>query len=608
MADTFTQALKARKIEQGAYANSYATRFNEDMVDVFDAAISGVLEIDIGSATTYALEAMQNGVLSETHYWHIRFVGTPASAVTVTVPASVTPSKHYLIENATGQILTIKYAATAGITIADGDRQLVYADGTDVGQFATGHKPITNWLSAFRASSTGKLKVSVPGGSYSIASEIVHTGDVDIECLGPVTITCTAGATINSIFKVTGKLRIFGAPMIIDGDDNTYLLIHCPTVLPELENITFRNCLSVAGLFGRDFGGANANDYSGANGVGHGWMRNCRGENCGTFTFPTGSGKTSDTSFQLIDCSTDANCGDISNVFALNSLGYGLVRGGWYKGASTTAPNMTQTGRCEYVGGRYENMTRGPTIGEDSDYVTIVGGVSVGMSFSGVSLDARLGSDNSVPYVTGKVDWTVEGAPTHGVFCQASGVEINVRYIGDGTATSSNNVVRLTDALDVSIGRVSADDAGGSILVHLGAGSAPSPGSSAYKTGDWQSDTTSVTPIRCTTSASTIRMSKTRTLTADGDISFLDETIFVDTASGAVDVDLPPVSVSENVIGKQWRIKVINSTNNVTITRDGGGATAINGGASYTITAGAANREVIVESIGGGNYTVTVSV
>jgi hypothetical protein len=142
MADTYTSALKARKIEQGGYSNSYADRFNEDMVDVFDAAIAGSLEIDIGSSTTHALEALQNGTLSDSHYFHLRFVGTPASAVTVTVPASVTPSKEYLVENQTGQALTFKYAATSGVTVQDGDSVAVRCDGTNVTEavFGPRHK------------------------------------------------------------------------------------------------------------------------------------------------------------------------------------------------------------------------------------------------------------------------------------------------------------------------------------------------------------------------------------------------------------------------------------------------------------------------------------
>lgn len=442
-------------------------------------------------------------------------------------------------------------------------------------------------------------------GDIAIASGVTYTGDVDIFVDGFATITCTAGSTINHMLKVTGKLRIHGGFLEMDGNDKTYLAIHCPTVLPELENVIYKNTLSVAGLYGRNFGGASATDYSGTNGTGHGYMKSCRGENCGSFTLPTGSGKTSATSFQLIDCQTNNTCGDVTNVFAINDMGYGLVRGGKFTGVSGTAPNMTRTGRCEYIGGHYYDMLRGPTAGEETDNVTIIGGVSSGMSFSGVSVDARLGADNTVPYVVGVVDWTVEGAPAHGVFCQAGGLKINVRYFGDGTATSSKDVVRLTDALNVALGDISAYNAGGSVLVQLGSGAAPSPGSSAYKTGTWQSDTTSLTPIR-TNSVSTLTMRPLRTVTANTDLSYLEDMVLVDASSGSVDLDVPNnTSVGCDVIGHHWDIIVIDSTNSVTITRAGGGS-AINGATSFTIPAGSKFTQVRVTSIGGGNYLVTV--
>lgn len=132
MADAYTQALKARKIESGAYDPDWSERLNEDVVDIFDAGISGQVTIDIGSNTTYTLAAMQNGTLSDSHYWRLNIVGTPASAVTFTIPASVTPHKEYLIDNQTGQALTVKYAATVGVTVPDQDVILVLCDGSTV--------------------------------------------------------------------------------------------------------------------------------------------------------------------------------------------------------------------------------------------------------------------------------------------------------------------------------------------------------------------------------------------------------------------------------------------------------------------------------------------
>lgn len=198
MADTYTQSLKARKIEQGAYPDSYATRFNEDMVDILDAGINGVIDIDIGSSTTYALEAMQNGTLSESHYWRLNFTGTPASAVTVTVPASVTPSKNYLVSNETGQTLTIKYAATSGVAIRDGQAVQVHCDGTTVGRLAV--EQSGSWTAAIRGSSTA--------GTYEIASQICRYTRIGRRVWLDVGITMAGAITGGGV----GDLTITGLP------------------------------------------------------------------------------------------------------------------------------------------------------------------------------------------------------------------------------------------------------------------------------------------------------------------------------------------------------------------------------------------------------------
>lgn len=131
MADTYADATKARRIEQDGYDPAWSTRFNEDVIDIFDAGIGATKTIDIGSSTSYSLAAMQNGTLSDSHYLRLRFIGTPASAVTVTVPASVV-AKLYVIENNVGQRMTLKYSASVGIHIESGARQLVYCDGSEV--------------------------------------------------------------------------------------------------------------------------------------------------------------------------------------------------------------------------------------------------------------------------------------------------------------------------------------------------------------------------------------------------------------------------------------------------------------------------------------------
>lgn len=477
---------------------------------------------------------------------------------------------------------------------------------TDFGADNTGATDSSAALtSAIAVASSTNSALLLNGGTYLINQQISHVGNLTVIVNGTVTFNSDASSTLDSLFEITGKLVWVGGNTIIDGDNYAYLAIHCPTILPELENITFKNFPGVAGLFGRNFTAPIS--YVGSNGVGYGYMKNCSGENVGSLCLPTGSGQTSDTSFGLIDCQTDDQCGSATNLFGLYDLGFGYVRGGWFRGVATTAPNIYRTERAEYIGGRYEGIERGPTTGLGTNNVTIMGGVSIDCVFSGVSIDARL-SDNTVPYITGKVDWTVYGEPNFGVFCQASGVEIHCRQTLDGTATSAKATVRLTDAKDVVLGDISARNAGGAVLIQLGSGTDPVPGSSAIKIGGWATDSTnSETAVRAST-GSTITYQKIQSFSVSGNADPFVDVILVDASAGAVDIDVPnATSVFTDVIGKTWQIVVVDSTNNVTITRDGGGATAINGGGSYTIPSGTNFQSVFVTSTGGGNYVVSKS-
>jgi len=90
VADTFTPNLKIRKVEQGTRVGTWGPTVNNDALDLFDDGLDGLSNIDRASATTYTLAALVDGTDSESRAARLRFFGTPASAVTITVPASVT--------------------------------------------------------------------------------------------------------------------------------------------------------------------------------------------------------------------------------------------------------------------------------------------------------------------------------------------------------------------------------------------------------------------------------------------------------------------------------------------------------------------------------------
>lgn len=131
MADTYTAAAKARKIEDQTRTGTWASPLNTEAIDLLDDYMGGVEAINLGTSTTKTLAAFANGTDSESRAAVLRFTGTPASAVTITVPASVV-DKRYRVENSTGQRLTIKYASGTGVVLGNLDKCDVWCDGSEI--------------------------------------------------------------------------------------------------------------------------------------------------------------------------------------------------------------------------------------------------------------------------------------------------------------------------------------------------------------------------------------------------------------------------------------------------------------------------------------------
>lgn len=131
MADTYSTNLKVRLPQTGAYSNTWGAVINSDSFGLLDQAITGQTAINIGTAISYSLAALANGVAADSRSFALRFTGTPASLVTVTMPASVT-KKIYLIDNQTGQSMLFTYSAsTTTVTVTTGTKRLIWCDGTD---------------------------------------------------------------------------------------------------------------------------------------------------------------------------------------------------------------------------------------------------------------------------------------------------------------------------------------------------------------------------------------------------------------------------------------------------------------------------------------------
>lgn len=136
MADTFSSNLKVRLLETGAYNNVWGAVHNSDAINLLDLAIAGRSTIALGVATTYSLQALTDGGASESRSAILTFTGTPASLVTVTVPATVSGTKIYIVDNQTAQTIRIGYASGAFVDVAAGTRRIIECDAAIPGVFA----------------------------------------------------------------------------------------------------------------------------------------------------------------------------------------------------------------------------------------------------------------------------------------------------------------------------------------------------------------------------------------------------------------------------------------------------------------------------------------
>lgn len=137
MPTSYTSLLGFALPVTGELSGTWGDTVNDYITKYVDAAVAGAQTIS-GSQTAVTLSVTNGTALSQAgsgatgsaQYQIINCTGNPASALTVTVPSS---SRTYLVLNntSTNQTVTVKGAATTGITVAAARAALIAWNGTD---------------------------------------------------------------------------------------------------------------------------------------------------------------------------------------------------------------------------------------------------------------------------------------------------------------------------------------------------------------------------------------------------------------------------------------------------------------------------------------------
>lgn len=136
---TYSSSLRVELITQGDQAGTWGTTTNDNFAYVFDTAIAGYQTVSVTSANqafTYNNGPISTASLNQSIYAMLRLTTTTTAAFAVYAPPV---SKQYIIWNNSGYTATIynstvignTTAAGTGVSIADGDRVVVFSNGTN---------------------------------------------------------------------------------------------------------------------------------------------------------------------------------------------------------------------------------------------------------------------------------------------------------------------------------------------------------------------------------------------------------------------------------------------------------------------------------------------
>jgi hypothetical protein len=175
MTINYTTLLGLAEPVTGTESGTWGDDVNKGITDYLDIAIAGTqtisgtqtavtLSVTNGSSAANNISQAGSGSTGSSQYQVINCTGSPASTLTVTVPAS---SKTYVVINATSTSQSVKIVGagpTTGVTIVSGEKALVAWNGSDFVRIGNYNGPlVATSLTASADSSftsTGYLQIS----------------------------------------------------------------------------------------------------------------------------------------------------------------------------------------------------------------------------------------------------------------------------------------------------------------------------------------------------------------------------------------------------------------------------------------------------------------
>lgn len=214
MPSSYTTSLRLVLPVTGELTGTWGDTVNNGLTQLVEAAIAGTAAVTMTDAN-YTLSTA-NEAADEARCMFISLSGGSLTATRDVICPSV--SKLYVVLNGTtgGQSIRFKTSAGTGITLANGQRALLYCDGTNVTN-AIGLPPLSGTGSNGSVlSSLGALGADTQAKSSAYTVVEGDRGDV-LFCTSTFTLSLTAAATLGDGFSF-GVVNAGSGTITIDPD------------------------------------------------------------------------------------------------------------------------------------------------------------------------------------------------------------------------------------------------------------------------------------------------------------------------------------------------------------------------------------------------------
>jgi len=191
---------------QGDLSGSWGNTVNNGITEYTNIAIAGTLSFAgdgaITLANTTGSASGTNFTVTTAQYAFIRVTGTLTTAKIITGPSY---SKTYMVENAaTGSTVTFKATGQSGVSIAVGERAIVYYNGASVNPdyvkvasnlatALTGIVPVANGGTGLSSGTSGGVLAYTASGTLASSAALTQYGVVYGGGAGAVPAATSAG-------------------------------------------------------------------------------------------------------------------------------------------------------------------------------------------------------------------------------------------------------------------------------------------------------------------------------------------------------------------------------------------------------------------------------